>query len=264
MVQQPTPNPPPKGDVQEDKPMDTEAAGPAHDAQVEQTEVLLHPVGANPPIVVDDIGEDEHAGEADPAEVPPDAQVEDVEVEDAQVEDVQVEDTQLEVSPPADAAHGDDAPEKAPSTPPQREASPIIFSPAPNPTTVSRRRSDSSEEEKVLKRKIGDRSVSESTPVVDTADERETRKRNTAAKRLRDDPDRDENPRLTKRPTPPPDEEKKEESSSSTTTSKPTAAPAPKKVSLLGTIIHDCWILRLTFDRVALLRTLLRVRRLQR
>lgn len=126
--------------------------------------------GENPPLVIDNAGEDEHAGDADPAEVPPDAQSEE------------------EATPPPDS---------------------VIQFPKKDVPSLSRRGSDESvDHERGLKRKMGDRSVSERKVPGDLVDVKSgtDSKLVAAAKRPRDD-DTDTNPRETKRPTPPPDED---------------------------------------------------------
>ena len=87
------------------------------------------------------------------------------------------------------------------------------------PFPGSRRGSDSSvEQEKGLKRKLGDRAVSESreaecvgkkAPKKDVADAATTCAAGT--KRIRDEEDRDPNPKEAKRPSPPPDKTTKTE-----------------------------------------------------
>ncbi|CCM06188.1 uncharacterized protein FIBRA_08430 [Fibroporia radiculosa] len=134
--------------------------------------------GENPPIITDDAGVDEHSGQADPAEQPPEAQLSDVEKHTNT--DVGPEEPVASAAPPAD------------------------ISPA-----HSRRGSDSDmDQEKGLKRKLADRSVSERLVPGEIVPARNgVVPEMGKAKRLRDDSDKDDNPRLTKRPTPPPEDE---------------------------------------------------------
>ncbi|KAI0701512.1 hypothetical protein BC835DRAFT_1323106 [Cytidiella melzeri] len=132
--------------------------------------------GENPPLIIDDAGVDEHAGEADPAEVPPSAQPE----------------------PTTPIAEHEDA------TPPPDS---VMQSPQKELAGLSRRGSDESvDQDKKLKRKMGDRTVSERRVPEDLLGVGSDSKVVTATKRPRDG-DVDLNPRATKRPTPPPEEE---------------------------------------------------------
>ncbi|KAI0940854.1 hypothetical protein AcV7_003119 [Taiwanofungus camphoratus] len=136
--------------------------------------------GENPPLVYEAGGEDGHAGEADPAEVPRNAQPSEQEDE------------------PTVNGHTD-----APS------GSPSVVPPPAVPRSVphSRRGSDSdTDQEKGLKRKLGDRTVSERLVSGENVTQNGTVPESGTVKRQRDDPDEDVNPRETKRPTPPPEE----------------------------------------------------------
>ena len=197
MPRHPTPEPEHADSGTKHEPMDTEHDAEApHEAlpAAKTADTPLVVPGENPPVVMDDAGADEHSGGADPAEVPPDAQ---------------------DDEPPQQPSTTDHEEKKAPSTPPPREASPMYVSPLPD--TKLRRGSDSSTEEKGLKRKMGDRTVSDAKEPPELVENGEV-KAATAAKRPRDDPDADDNPRQSKRPTPPPDEEKKAETESEAAT----------------------------------------------
>jgi len=141
----------------------------------EEVAVPLHLLqGENPPVATDGAGDDEHAGQADPAEVPPEAQPSDPE-----------EMTSPTVHPEV--------------------SSTSAIPPVPTSQPLSRRGSES-DQEKGLKRKLGDRTVSERLVQGETPLTNGTAPTPTTAKRPRDDPDADANPRVTKRPTPPPEE----------------------------------------------------------
>ncbi len=162
----------PEPGTEQHAPMDAEES-----TTVDAEEPVVPPLmrGENPPLVIDNAGEDEHAGEADPAEVPPDAQPDEVAPSAAQHE---------QATPPPDS---------------------IMHSPKKDGISLSRQGSDENlDSEKTLKRKLGDRTVSERKVPEDHVDLKPAA--TAAAKRPRDD-DTDENPRETKRPTPPPDEE---------------------------------------------------------
>lgn len=171
-------------------PMDTEPSAPPSDlTHVEEDSFMpLYMRGENPPMTTDEAGEDEHAGEADPKEVPPDAQPEE--------------------------AHTSEEHEDA--TPPS--SSEVVLPPHQPSRQGS---SECVDQDIVLERKMDDRSVSEHHVPQDLLlhDDSGVRqedidvKHATVAKRPRDD-DTDDNPRLTKRPTPPPEEEESLERSS--------------------------------------------------
>ena len=166
--------------------------------------IIVSPLlrGENPPMAIDSDGDEEHAGEADPAEIPPAAQHDDP--------------TLLE---------------NIVTTPPSRTSQTPPESPEKG---VSRRASDESmDQEKRLKRKLGDRTISDHKLPEELLAEKDAGKA-TAAKRPRDDPDDDVNPRETKRPTPPPDKSEKkgvEPSASATAGSSPTASQEQSKAS---------------------------------
>ena len=130
-----------------------------------------------PPHIVDGDSEDEHAGQADPVQVPLGTQAPDA-----------VACNNLEVLPEAPAT---------PTTPPVSTKTPS-----------SRRVSESEAEmEKGVKRKLRDRTVSERLIPGEVVENDDAAAHKVAAtKRQRDDADADANPRVTKRPTPPPDE----------------------------------------------------------
>lgn len=183
------------------EPMDAENVSDnqqeSDDGQQEaQGETVIPPSlrGENPPLIVDNDGADEHAGEADPAAAPPVAQPEE------------------------------------PSTPPPRSTSPMLTSPQRNvpsaSASTSRRGSDSSmDQEKGLKRKLADRTTTEHQTLAENGI-------TLATKRPRDDPDKDENPREPKRPTPPPDGS--EANSKKTEASPPVQKPAPTTPQLVS------------------------------
>lgn len=201
MAKEPSPAPEKRDDQQEA--MDTE-----HEQKEVRDELIQPPPvlrGENPPQVLDNDGEEEHAGEADPAEVPPSVQPEDP------------------ISVDGNAS----------STPPEAVVEPIPKSTVQPPSSLSRRGSDESmDQEKGLKRKLADRSVSDRKFPEDVLAEMDAAKSSTSAKRPRDDPDADENPRETKRPTPPPDEEKEADSPLPSTASTSLApSEAQSKVS---------------------------------
>lgn len=164
---------------QEDVPVDGLDAEPIKAKVAGGDEVSVPPAllqGDNPPQVADDAGEDDRAGQADPTEISPDAQ------------------------PSATAAfHNSEAQSKV--------SAPSDIPPAPTTATPSRRSSESeAEAEKGLKRKLGDRTVSERLIPGEVAEgDNVSAPKVGVAKRQRDDADADANPRVTKRPTPPPE-----------------------------------------------------------
>lgn len=139
--------------------------------------------------------------------------------------------------PPASSASVEEATEEA------EEAEDTASS---LPHTRRASESDSGEPEKGLKRKLADRATSTGpesgpstlTPVAETA------------KRPRDDADKDDNPRVSKRPSPPP--EQHEEPAPALVPAPET--PAPKPVRILS--YHSCYI-HSTWSSVDLCRTLL-------
>lgn len=178
--------------LQEDKVLLPVDANPELDAQ---REAVVPPLarGENPSILDDTAGLEEDTGAAAGAEHPPDSRV-------------------------------PRAPE--PST---ESASPDEFgktiSDAPRLPSTHRPESDS-DQEKGLKRKLGDRTVSEALVPEDIP--ARTRPASVGAtKRPRDDSEADPNIREKKRPTPPPDENEKQEK----TISAPPEDAAPKFVS---------------------------------
>lgn len=142
----------------------------------------------------------------------------DIDLEDA----AEIGDTQIDVQPTQESTDSKDM--SGVST----ESSEIDRSATSNQDSTSLTRtaskeSDSDDQEKRLKRKMGDRIPSSSTPVPSEVAE--------PSKRARDDTEEDANPREKKRPSPPPEEDnaaKKEDTS--VLTSEP-AAPLPKLVS---------------------------------
>lgn len=106
-------------------------------------------------------------------------------------------------------------------------------------TVVKAIESDSDDQDKRLKRKLGDRAVSGTEiPVLNNTE---------PSKRARDDAEQDVNPREQKRPTPPPDETKEASTEPSTTPAASNSAnvPPPKLVSMS---ICACMSLIPTFD----------------
>ena len=179
--------------------------------------------GENPPLVIDNAGEDEHAGGADPAEPPPEAQPTENDIATQQHE---------ETTPPPDTA--------------------VPF-PKKDEGHLSRQGSDENVEvEKKSKRKLDDRTMSESKVPEELIDLK-SGKPSIAAKRPRDD-DTDDNPRETKRPTPPPDEETQvEEPSTSRSQTPPPSVistqattqsvfSTPKTVGSLSVSVHSSLI----------------------
>ncbi|OCH85942.1 hypothetical protein OBBRIDRAFT_797674 [Obba rivulosa] len=206
----------PMGPSSESQPQDV---GDAHDdaakpvpMKVAGGEVIDVPPlllqGENPPVTIEeDVGVDEHAGEADPGERPPDAQPDTV----------------------AEAA-GSGVLEPITTS----SAAPLVPSvPEPIPRwPIPKRQGSGSDEDSDKgagqKRKLGDRSVSEQVVPGEAAasaprngDAAEVTCAKSAAKRQRDNADEDANPRETKRPTPPPDEEQAKGKENET-------APVPK------------------------------------
>ena len=165
-----------------------------------QTEVVVPPPmrGENPPIL-DDTAGDEETGAAAGAEHPADSHV------------PGAPEPSNEVTFPSES--GKTVPEKVLD--------------APRLPSSHRRDSDSDQEKGGLKRKLGDRTVSEAL-VPGEIPGRVGAAAVGATKRPRDDPEADPNTREKKRPTPPPDEDEK-------TTEKKSATPpedtAPKFVS---------------------------------
>lgn len=204
MAKQPTPEPEAEQPSAEDQhePMDAESTQPDEKEAVQVPPLMR---GENPPQVLDGDGAEEHAGEADPAEVPPSAQAED-----------------------PIPVQGNIA-----STPPKTSSPPYPpSSPVREPASLSRRGSDESmDQEKGLKRKLADRTVSDRKVPEDLLAGKDVAKHVGAVKRPRDDPDADENPRETKRPTPPPDEEKEAESAPTTASTSQAASQEPSKPS---------------------------------
>ncbi|KAH9832541.1 uncharacterized protein C8Q71DRAFT_776937 [Rhodofomes roseus] len=191
-----------RGDDLEEEPIKAKVAG---GDEVAVPPVLLQ--GENPPQIIDNVGEDEHAGQADPAEVPPDAQ-------------------------PSDPAPLFDNPEVHPEVSATSAIPPVPPSSSPH----SRRSSESeAEAEKGLKRKLRDRTVSERFVPGEVEEHTSaTAPKAGATKRQRDDADSDANPRVTKRPTPPPEESEgnteKVETSPSHSNTTP-ATPSTSKIS---------------------------------
>ncbi|EKM50689.1 uncharacterized protein PHACADRAFT_264095 [Phanerochaete carnosa HHB-10118-sp] len=181
MPKQPSPGPEPEEPVAEET---TEHEMAIEEMQYDKQETITVPPllrGENPPMALDGDGDEEHAGEADPAEVPPEAQHDDHTLQENIVS----------------------APPHSFSTPPDLAE--------PPEKAISRRASEESmDQEKGLKRKLGDRTVSDHKDLEEQLVEQDAKKA-SASKRPRDDPDKDANPREPKRPTPPPDEEKRKE-----------------------------------------------------
>ncbi|KAM5537367.1 hypothetical protein V8D89_008886 [Ganoderma adspersum] len=175
--------------VQEDKIPVSADTNPEPDHQREAVVPPL-PRGENPPILSDTTGLGEDTGAAAGAEHPPDLHV---------------------PGPPEPST-------ESPSVDDSRRSIPD----APRLPSTHRRDSDS-DQEKGLKRKLGDRSVSEALVPRDTPGGSRAVTVG-ATKRPRDDPEADPNTREKKRPTPPPDEDERQEKTPST----PPADVAPK------------------------------------
>ena len=159
-----------------------------------QREVVVAPLarGENPPILSDTTGLEEDTGAAAGTEHPPHLRL-------------------PGSSEPSTESSVDDSRRSIPD--------------APRLPSTHRRDSDS-DQEKGLKRKLGDRSVSEALVPGDTLGSTGVVAVG-AIKRPRDDPEDDPNTREKKRPTPPPDEDERQEKTPST----PPADVAPKFVS---------------------------------
>jgi Ran-binding protein 3 len=199
MAKDPSLQPEKPSEETQQEPMNTD-----NDLKPAVEEVQVPPLlrGENPPQVLDGDGDEEHAGEADPPEVPPDAQKD-----------------------------GPTLLENIVSTPPRQSSSPPPASPTKKEGSLSRHGSNESlDQEKGLKRKLADRSISERHVPSDLLPEKDDIP-STSLKRLRDDPDKDDNPREPKRPTPPPDGENVSgpaiASSGETTSRLPSTAQAP-------------------------------------
>lgn len=208
-----SPAPEKEDDQQED--MDTEHdQHPQHDAQEDSLDV---PILLRTENQLDDAEEDEHTGATDPAETPTSVLPED-----------------------PIPVHGNIAsePRDAP-----KELSPT--SSAEESSSLSRRSSNESmDQDKTLKRKLADRSISDRKLPEDALIEKDDTKPAAPMKRPREEPDADENPRETKRPTPPPDEEKETDKECESPSAPPSATPslapseAQSKVST-PTLTHD-------------------------
>ncbi|RPD57223.1 hypothetical protein L227DRAFT_578131 [Lentinus tigrinus ALCF2SS1-6] len=149
--------------------------------------------GENPPILNDTAGDYEDNGAAAGAEHPADSHIPGA------------------PEPPAPAVA---ASSSISTSPTDTQVSSV---PLPKP---HRRDSDSSDQEKGLKRKLGDRTVSESLLPGETVPGRNGVATVGATKRPRDDAEADPNTREKKRPTPPPEEEEKEAEATEASTSK--------------------------------------------
>ena len=159
--------------------------------------------GENPPILDDNAGDAEDTGAAAGAEHPPDSRVA------GAPQPSGVPDT---VFPSASSSSSDLQSSETPRIP------------------STHRRDSESDQEKGLKRKLGDRTVSESLVTGDTVPGRNGTAVVGATKRPRDDPEADPNTREKKRPTPPPEEDEKPEKKIET----PPATSTPQFVSALA------------------------------
>ena len=199
-----SPAPEKENDQQED--MDTEHdQPPQHDAQEESLDVPILLRTENQPPMLHDAREDEHTGATDPVEAPTSALLEDPIPVDGNVA----------------------------SDPPHAPKEPSPTSPAEEPSSLSRHGSDESmDQDKTLKRKLADRSISDRKLPQDALSEQDDTKPSASMKRPREEPDADENPRETKRPTPPPDEEKEANKEGESPSVPPSATPslAPSEV----------------------------------
>ncbi|KAI0676130.1 hypothetical protein C8Q78DRAFT_1008203 [Trametes maxima] len=182
-------------DQQEETPTNDTATDEPIDAQVPTTLV-----GENPPLPNDSAGGFEDSGAAAGAEQPADSHVADA-PESSTSHASSVSAASSSSSLETESAH-------APRIPPQR-------------------RDSDSDQEKGLKRKLGDRTVSERLLPGESVPGRSNTPPVTAAKRPRDDPEADPNTREKKRPTPPPEEDVKEEQ-------KPAPPAAPSSPSKFG------------------------------
>ncbi|PCH36407.1 hypothetical protein WOLCODRAFT_166904 [Wolfiporia cocos MD-104 SS10] len=184
---------------------DADTQEPIEAKSTEGEEIQVPPAllqGENPPLVSDGAGDDEHAGEADPAEVPPHAQPED----------------------PEQVASTDVHPEVSSTS----AIPPVATSPP-----LSRHGSESdTDQEKGLKRKFADGTVSERLLASETSlGPNGIAPQASKTKRQRDDPDADANPRVNKRPTPPPEEEDRSEGSQSSGSQEKDSGPPSKRAS---------------------------------
>ncbi|TBU22458.1 hypothetical protein BD311DRAFT_705467 [Dichomitus squalens] len=159
----------------------TQATGDTTQGADGQDEVTVPPLmrGENPPIL-DDAGGEEDTGAAAGAEHPADSHI-----------------------------PGAPEPSNEPTSPSESEKTvPEKVSDAPRLPSLHRRGSDSDQEKGGLKRKLGDRTVSEAL-VPGEIPGRNGVATVGATKRPRDDPEADPNTRERKRPTPPPEEDEK-------------------------------------------------------
>ncbi|EIW58106.1 uncharacterized protein TRAVEDRAFT_47284 [Trametes versicolor FP-101664 SS1] len=172
---------------------------PVEDVKTDaQDDVQVPPLlqGENPPILNDMAG-DEDSGAAAGAEFPAGSHVPGA---------PEPSTLQASGSQAASVTPTDTQPELSPRLPPQRRGS-------------------DSDQEKGLKRKLGDRTVSERLLPGEKAPSRSGTPPVTATKRLRDDNEADPNTREKKRPTPPPEEDEKKEPKAAA----PVAAPSAQR-----------------------------------
>ncbi|KAI0640738.1 hypothetical protein C8Q79DRAFT_1004119 [Trametes meyenii] len=183
-------------DQQEETPTNDNTADKPTDVQVP---TALE--GENPPILNDSAGGFEDSGAAAGAEQPADSQV--------------------AGAPEPSTSHASSVSAASSSSSLETES-------APAPRLPPQRRDSDSDQEKGLKRKLGDRTVSERLLPGESVPGRSSTPPVTAAKRPRDDPEADPNTREKKRPTPPPEEDAKEGEQ------KPAPPPAPSSPSKFG------------------------------
>ncbi|CDO69678.1 hypothetical protein BN946_scf184851.g66 [Trametes cinnabarina] len=172
------------GDSTPTKVPESTSAGDSENGSQEPIELPPLLRGENPPIVDEMAGDIEDTGAAAGAEQPADSHVPGaLEPATAQVPDPKSAST---------AAAPEVKPSRIPRLPPHR-------------------RDSDSDQEKGLKRKLGDRTVSERLLPGETVRGLSGAPAVAATKRPRDDPEEDPNSREKKRPTPPPEEDEKKD-----------------------------------------------------
>ncbi|KAL7280310.1 hypothetical protein ACG7TL_005224 [Trametes sanguinea] len=154
------------------------------------------------------------AGSEEAVEVPPLLQGENPPIIDDSTGDIEDTGAAAGAEQPANA-HVPGAPEPSTAQVPQSEraltAATSGTSHPEKPRLPPHRRDSDSDQEKGLKRKLGDRTVSERLLPGEAVPSRSSSPAIAATKRPRDDPEADPNTREKKRPTPPPDEDGKTE-----------------------------------------------------
>ncbi|KAI0351360.1 hypothetical protein OH77DRAFT_1429905 [Trametes cingulata] len=181
-------------------PVDEPVEAPSQDTNADaQDDVQVPPLlrGENPPILNDTAGDLEDTGAAAGAEHPADS-------------------------------HVPGAPEPSLGQVSSSDSSSTPFPEVQStqtPRLPPHRRDSDSDQEKGLKRKLGDRTVSERLLPGETIPGRSGTPPLSATKRPRDDPEADPNTREKKRPTPPPEEDEKKEETKAAPAAAPTSPP---------------------------------------